>query len=125
MYDFLNMEIWCGPRSATVTDVNLIEFRSDGGETYKKIQFTVENSYGARLIISDAWVTERDREPKVRGLYHNVDKHNGIYYIPSHTTVSKLLEYYSCKTISDMLGETVEVLPDENGYEVIIADSIQ
>jgi hypothetical protein len=84
-----------------------------------KIVFTVIDERGKnKLEISDAVIKHPRNGKVIKAIYLAKDHENNIII---NSTLGKVLQYYNCSTINDMLGKFVIVEADPKDYLVLIA----
>lgn len=116
MDDILNVKVAQSPkRKVKITKVEKKEVSTLSGVKLEKVLFeTFEPATGKSFTISDAWVEDTGGLKKVKGLWFSLvdgELHKG-------STLARMMDYYECKVIGDLVGQIVTAYPDKNDYVV-------
>ena len=110
MTNFLDMEIEDRP-DVTIKDIGTKTIQMQNKEQDKCI-FTCETSDGRSLNISDVYVTDKDGNQKIQGLWWNGK-------ITPGSALYKLLKYHNVSKLRDLIGKQVSVAPDPNDFLIL------
>lgn len=119
--DFLNFTVGSSKRLVTVEDIKVDEVKIKDSKLKKLFFYTRALDNNKEFIISDAWICDDKNTKKVQGLWFSLASDN--QFLPN-SSVAKLIKYYSVNTLKELIGQKVEVLPDERGYLCIVACDI-
>jgi hypothetical protein len=115
--NFLKTKIGSQLRKMAITKIEKEIITTHDRES-EKVIFTVKDGIlNKEFKISDCWLRGKKGELKIVGLW----------YLPTDTgeitpnsSLAKLLNFYSCDVLQDMLNKTVSVYPDPKEYLVLI-----
>ncbi len=110
MTNFLDMEIEDRP-DVTIKDIGTKTIQMSNKEQDKCI-FTCETADGRALNISDVYVTDKDGNQKIQGLWWNGK-------ITPGSALYKLLKYHNVSKLRDLIGKQVSVAPDPNDFLIL------
>ena len=68
--------------------------------------------------IDEAWVYNKDNLLKPQGLWLKLDARGAINAI---STLAKVVDYVGANTLSDLIGNEVELYPKPNGFLALVA----
>jgi len=101
-------------KSAETRQIKTSDFCND------KLILTVESSFGLSFEISEGWIVGKNQQVQKKGLWYSPGLYNGEKCIPFDSVIAKTLEYYSCVSVGEIIGKTVEVYPDSKNFLAIV-----
>jgi hypothetical protein len=116
MKNFLNAQIGSQLRKVKVKDIKKEEIKSNEKDS-EKIVFTVyDDTVKREFKISDCWI-ESEKTLKISGLWYLAND-EGI--IAPNSTLAKMLTFYKCSSLVDLLNSEVLTYPDPKGFLVLV-----
>lgn len=119
--NFLNAKAGKKMRFVKVNDIQKETINNgNNGRESEKIIFTVADDMVKREFkISDSWIAlETEPHLKIAGLWYLANDEDIIAH---NSTLAKLLTYYDCESLADMMYKEVKVYPDPKGYLVLVS----
>ena len=115
--NFLDIEIEDRP-DVTIKDIGTKTIQMSNKEQDKCI-FTCETADGRSLNISDVYVTDKDGNQKIQGLWWNGK-------ITPGSALYKLLKYHNVAKLRELIGKQVSVASDPNDFLILTTiDSVK
>ena len=114
--NFLDIEIEDRP-DVTIKDIGTKTIQMSNKEQDKCI-FTCETADGRSLNISDVYVTDKDGNQKIQGLWWNGK-------ITPGSALYKLLKHHNVGKLRELIGKPVEVSPDPNDFLILTTIAVK
>jgi hypothetical protein len=117
--DLLDLSIGSSKRDLVITSIELKALKAGDSSRTKLVLTCEEMETRKQFLISDAYVADgfSNTNLSIKGLWVTLDAKKAIN---PYTTLGRLLKYYNCGTLNDLLNKKITAYPDHKNYLVAL-----